>query len=47
MSSGDKSAHTDGQLMQLPGAAHHASSEEQCLLKTEQSIYECLLPSFK
>ena len=46
MSSADRVAHTDGQLMQLLWAIQRASSVEyKCLKsnKTEQSIYECLL----
>ena len=44
MSSADRVAHIDGQLMQLLWAIHALPAEYKCLSnKTEQSIYECLL----
>ena len=46
MSSVDRVAHTDGQLMQLLWAIHNMRFQRSInaqLNKTEQSIYECLL----
>ena len=44
MSSADRVAHIDGQLMQLLRAIQNKAFEYKCLvLKPEQSIYECLL----
>ena len=46
MSSADRVAHIDGQLMQLLWAIHTRFQREYKMLqsnKTEQSIYECLL----
>ena len=45
MSSADRVAYIDGQLMQLMYNTHALPAEYKCLgwFKTEQSIYECLL----
>ena len=44
MSSADRVAHIDGQLIQCVSNTHALPAEYQCLSnKTEQSIYECLL----
>ena len=44
MSSVDRVAHIDGQLMQLLWAIHtRFQRRAMCLAQTEQSIYECLL----